>query len=80
MDDTSPDCSTRARALCPLCAAALSELVKATELDTLTDPNTTLLIVTFTRASIWAKMFASRVTTNCRTQSDQGLELIVVQA
>jgi hypothetical protein len=70
IDDTSPDCSTEARALWPARASALSASVKATELDTLTDPSTTLLMVTFTRASILARMLASRVAMNCRAQSD----------
>lgn len=70
INDTSPDCSNEARALWPARAFALSPPVKATELDTLTDPSTTLVIVTFTRASILARMLASRVPMNCRAQSN----------
>lgn len=58
-----------ARALCPAAAADESAAVKATELVTLIDPGTTLVMVTFVKALILAKMFASRVLMNCKTHA-----------
>lgn len=65
MLDTSPDFSTLVKAVWASTAPALSAPVNATELDTLTDPGTTWVIVTLTTALIWARMFASSVTINC---------------
>lgn len=58
-----------AKALCPATAADESAAVKEMELVTLMDPATTLVMVTFVRALISLKMFASRVLMNCNTQA-----------